>query len=209
MLPLPCCLCRHRSAAASAADVLLPCPHDHVLMFCAEHASHSHLSNLPIYLFCAADSRTTQNQNSICCPPPPPFSMCCPPRVHPSSWPSSSSSRTALRKITYQQTHHFFAICVKVILFIMKTQRPNFLLMKKIVVVSIVSRDYSEFFCNQQYLEQVYIRVAYNLELLKVALTNITKVKIRYSGKIFKFRLRLVLFLELLLKIPDGLLSTQ
>ncbi len=53
-------------------------------------------------------------------------------------------------------------------------------------------------------VEQVYIRVDYNLELLKVVLTNITKVKIRYLGKIIKFCLRLGLFLELLLKIPDG-----
>jgi hypothetical protein len=47
----------------------------------------------------------------------------------------------------------FFAICVKVILFIIyheKPQRPNFLLMKKIVVVSIPSRDYSENFHNQR-----------------------------------------------------------
>ncbi len=77
MLPLPCCLCCHRSAAASDADVLLPCHHDHVLMLCAEHASHSHLSNLPIYLFCAADSRTIQNQNFVC--------RCHPTCVHPSS----------------------------------------------------------------------------------------------------------------------------
>jgi hypothetical protein len=84
-LPLPCCLRRHRSAAASDADVLPPCRHDHVLMLCAEHASCSHLSNLPIYLFCAADSRTIQNQNFVCRPIPPPFSLCRPPRIHPSS----------------------------------------------------------------------------------------------------------------------------
>jgi hypothetical protein len=84
-LPLPCCLRRHRSAPASNANVLLPCRHDHVLMLCAEYASHSHLSNLPIYLLCAADSRTIQNQNFVCRPIPPSFSLCCPPRVHPSS----------------------------------------------------------------------------------------------------------------------------
>ncbi len=84
MLPLPCCLCRHRTAAASDADVP-PCRHDHVLMLCAEHASHSHLSNLPIYLFCAADSRTIQNQNFVCCLIPPPFSLCHLPCIHPSS----------------------------------------------------------------------------------------------------------------------------
>jgi hypothetical protein len=83
-LPLPCCLRRHRSAAASDADVPPPCRHNHELMLCAEHASHSHLSNLPIYMFCAADSRTIQNQNFICHPIPPPFSLCHPPRVHPS-----------------------------------------------------------------------------------------------------------------------------
>ena len=83
-LPLPCCLRRHRSAAASDADVPPPCRHNHELMLCAEHASHSHLSNLPIYLFCAADSRTIQNQNFVCLPIPPPFSLCHPPRVHPS-----------------------------------------------------------------------------------------------------------------------------
>jgi hypothetical protein len=84
-LPLPCCLCRHRSAAASNANVLLPRRHDHVLMLCAEHASHSHLSNLPIHLFCVADSRTIQNQNFLCRPIPPSFSLCRPPCVHPSS----------------------------------------------------------------------------------------------------------------------------
>jgi hypothetical protein len=31
-----------------------------------------------------------------------------------------------------------------------KPQGPNFLLMKKIVIVSIVSRDYSDLFCNQR-----------------------------------------------------------
>ncbi len=45
------------------------------------------------------------------------------------------------------------------------------------------------------------------MELLKVALTNITMVKIRYLGKIIEFRIRLVLFSELLLKIPDGFLG--
>ncbi len=55
-------------------------------------------------------------------------------------------------------------------------------------------------------VEQVYIRVDYILELLKVVLTNITTVKIRYLGKIVEFHLQLVLFSDLLLKIPDGLL---
>jgi hypothetical protein len=50
-------------------------------------------------------------------------------------------------------------------------------------------------------IEQVYIHIDYILELLKVVLTNITMVKIRYLGKIIKFHLRLVLFSELLLKI--------
>jgi hypothetical protein len=54
-------------------------------------------------------------------------------------------------------------------------------------------------------VEQVYIRIDYILGLLKVVLTNIAKVKIRYSGKIIEFHLQLVLFLELLLKIPDGI----
>ncbi len=54
-------------------------------------------------------------------------------------------------------------------------------------------------------VEQVYICVDYILELLKLVLTNIAKVKIRYSGKIIEFCLGLVLFSELLLKIPDGL----
>jgi hypothetical protein len=34
------------------------------------------------------------------CPLPPPFSLCRPPRIHPSSQPSSSSSRAALWKVT-------------------------------------------------------------------------------------------------------------
>ena len=53
-------------------------------------------------------------------------------------------------------------------------------------------------------VDQVYIRVDYILELLKVVLTNIRTVKTLNSGKIIKFRLQLILFLELLLKIPDG-----
>ncbi len=53
-------------------------------------------------------------------------------------------------------------------------------------------------------VEQVYIHIDYILELLKLVLTNIMTIKIRYLGKIIKFSLRLVLFLELLLKIPDG-----
>jgi hypothetical protein len=53
--------------------------------------------------------------------------------------------------------------------------------MKKGVVLSIVSRDYSDFFLSV--VEQVYIRVDYILELLKVVLTNITTVKLRCSGK--------------------------
>ena len=53
------------------------------------------------------------------------------------------------------------------------------------------------------------IRIDYILELLKVVLTNITMTKIRYLGKIIKFCSRLVLFLELLLKIPNGLHANQ
>jgi hypothetical protein len=53
-------------------------------------------------------------------------------------------------------------------------------------------------------VEQVYIHVDYILELLKVVLTNIMMVKIRYLGKIVEFCLQLVLFSEFLLKIPDG-----
>jgi hypothetical protein len=49
------------------------------------------------------------------------------------------------------------------------------------------------------------MRVDYILELLKVVLKNIMAVKIRYSGGENEFCLRLVLFLELLLKIPNGL----
>ncbi len=56
-------------------------------------------------------------------------------------------------------------------------------------------------------VEQVYIRIDYNSELLKVVLTNITKVKIRYLEKIIKFCLQLVLILKLLLKITNGLQS--
>ena len=41
-----------------------------------------------------------------------------------------------------------------------------------------------------QSAEQVYISVDYILEQLKVVLTNITTVKIRYLGKIIEFRLR-------------------
>ncbi len=54
-------------------------------------------------------------------------------------------------------------------------------------------------------VEQVYIRIDHILVLLKVVLTNIMTVKMRYLGKIIEFCLQLVLFLELLLKIPDGL----
>ncbi len=53
-------------------------------------------------------------------------------------------------------------------------------------------------------VEQVYICVDYILELLKLVLTNIMTVNIRYSGNIIKFCTQLVLFLELLLKIPNG-----
>ncbi len=115
-LPLPCYLCPHCSATASNTNALPPCRHDHVLMFCTEHASHLHLSNLPIHLFYMADSKTIQNQHSVCRSLPPPFSLCHPSRVHP----SFSSSRAAFWKVTYLQTHRFFAICLKVILFIMK-----------------------------------------------------------------------------------------
>jgi hypothetical protein len=83
-LPLPCCLRCHCSAVPSNANVLPPCHHDHVLILCAEHASHLHLSNLPIYLFCAADSRTIQNQNFVCHPNVP-HSHCA---VHHASTPS-------------------------------------------------------------------------------------------------------------------------
>ncbi len=59
------------------------------------------------------------------------------------------------------------------------------------------------------YSKQVYIRVDYIFGLLKVVLTNIAKVKIRYSGNIIEFCLQLVLFSELLLKIPEGLIDSQ
>ncbi len=68
----------------------------------------------------------------------------------------------------------------------------------------MVSRDFSEKKSSSA-LRAVHLRIDYNLEIFKVVLTNITKVKIRYSEKNIKFCLQLVLFLELLLKIPDGL----
>jgi hypothetical protein len=104
-LPLPCCLRCHCSAATSNDNVLLLCCCNHVLMLCAEHVSHSHLSNLPIYLFCAADSRTIQNQN-FKCPPTPPYSHCVvhhgstpPPDRHP-LLPGQPSRRLPTRKPT-------------------------------------------------------------------------------------------------------------
>jgi hypothetical protein len=149
-LPLPCCLRRHRSAATSDTNVLSLCHHDHVLMLCAEHACHLHLSNLPIYLFCAADSRTIQNQNFVCCPIPP-HSHCVvhhastPPPDHHLLLPGSS-----LEGYLPENPPYFCYLCEGHIIYHEKPQRPNFLLMKKIVVVSIVSRDYSEKNCNQQ-----------------------------------------------------------
>ena len=50
--------------------------------------------------------------------------------------------------------------------------------MKKIVVVSMVSRDDSENF-SESALVEFHIRFDYILELLKVVLTIVTKVKIR------------------------------
>ncbi len=150
-LPLPCCLRRHRSAAASDDNVLPPCHHDHVLMLCAEHASHSHLSNLPIYLFCAADSGTIQNQNFVCHPIPPPILTV----------PSTMSPPLLLTVILFfpgsppevylpANPPFFCYLCEGHIIYHEKPQRPNFLLMKKIVVVSIMSRNYSENFRNQR-----------------------------------------------------------
>ncbi len=55
----------------------------------------------------------------------------------------------------------------------------------------------------------VNIRDGYNLEILKVILTNIMEVNIRYLGKIIKFCLWLVSFFELLLEIPNGLINTH
>jgi hypothetical protein len=148
-LPLPCCLRRHCSAAPSNANVLPPCHHDHVLILCAQHTSHLHLSKLPIYLFCAADSRTIQNQNLYAI------------QMYPNlTVPSTTRPPLLLTFILFfpgsppegylPENPPFFCYLYEGHIFYHeKAQRPNFLLMKKIVVVSSVSRDYSENFRNQ------------------------------------------------------------
>ncbi len=123
-----------------------------------------------------ADGRTIQNQMAFCRPPP----------LHSLLLTDILFfAGSPLEGYLPANPPLFCYLCVGNIIYHKKPQRPNFPY-GKIVVVSMVSRDYgTQKSFRIRVVEQVYTCVDYILEqLLKEVLTNITTVKIRYSGKI-------------------------